>query len=48
MENVKIFESTEFGKVRTVEVNGDPYFVGKDVATHLHANVEGGIKHVQL
>lgn len=29
---VKIFESKEFGKVRTVEVNGEPYFVGKDIA----------------
>ena len=33
MENqVKVFESAEFGSVRTVEVNGEPYFVGKDVA----------------
>ena len=32
---VKIFENEEFGKVRTVEVNGEPYFVGKDVATIL-------------
>lgn len=36
MENqVKVFESAEFGSVRTVEVNGEPYFVGKDVATIL-------------
>ena len=36
MENqVKVFESAEFGSVRTVEVNGVPYFVGKDVATIL-------------
>ena len=32
MEEVKIFENAEFGSVRTVEVNGEPYFVGKDVA----------------
>lgn len=32
MENIKIFESTEFGSVRTVMVNNEPYFVGKDVA----------------
>lgn len=32
MENeIKIFENPDFGKVRTVEVNGEPYFVGKDV-----------------
>ena len=32
MEELKIFENAEFGKVRVVEVNGDPWFVGKDVA----------------
>lgn len=32
MNELKIFESKEFGKVRTVEVNGEPYFVGKDIA----------------
>ena len=32
MEGLKIFENAEFGKVRVVEVNGDPWFVGKDVA----------------
>lgn len=32
MNDIKIFESSEFGKVRTTEINGEPYFVGKDVA----------------
>ena len=33
MENkIKIFESEEFGKVRTVVKNGEPWFVGKDIA----------------
>lgn len=33
MENqIKVFENTEFGSVRTIEVNNEPYFVGKDVA----------------
>ena len=32
MNELKIFESPEFGKVRTMEINGEPYFVGKDVA----------------
>ena len=36
MENaIKIFENEEFGSVRTMEINGEPYFVGKDVATIL-------------
>ena len=29
---IKIFENTEFGAVRTIEINGEPYLVGKDVA----------------
>lgn len=29
---IKIFENDEFGSVRTMEINGKPYFVGKDVA----------------
>ena len=29
---LKIFENPEFGSIRTVEVDGEPYFVGKDVA----------------
>lgn len=27
-----VFENTEFGSVRTLVINGEPYFVGKDVA----------------
>src|SRR5574344_470761 len=29
---INIFENEEFGSVRTMEINGEPYFVGKDVA----------------
>lgn len=29
---LKIFENPAFGSIRTVEVDGTPYFVGKDVA----------------
>ncbi|WP_028504154.1 phage antirepressor KilAC domain-containing protein [Ruminococcus albus] len=32
MNDIKIYENAEFGSVRTLEVNGEPYFVGKDVA----------------
>lgn len=35
MHNLKIFENAEFGKIRTVNVNNVPYFVGKDVASAL-------------
>ena len=32
MNEVKIFESKEFGKVRTIEIDGTPWFVAKDIA----------------
>lgn len=32
MNNIKVFENNEFGTVRTVEVDREPFFVGKDVA----------------
>ena len=32
MSNLQIFENPEFGTVRTITVEGKPYFVGKDVA----------------
>ena len=31
-----MFENEEFGKVRAVEVDGDPWFVGNDVAAFIH------------
>ena len=30
--NIKVFENSEFGKVRTVILDDEPWFVGKDVA----------------
>ncbi len=32
MNELRIYENPEFGKVRTMEINGEPYFVAKDVA----------------
>ena len=32
MNELKIFQSEEFGEVRTVTIDGEPWFVGKDVA----------------
>jgi len=32
---IKIFENEEFGKVRTVDINGEPYFVARDIANKL-------------
>ena len=35
MSELMIFQNPEFGTVRTVEVNGEPWLVGKDVARAL-------------
>ncbi len=35
MEDIQIFNSKEFGDVRALELNGAPWFVGKDVAEAL-------------
>ena len=32
MNEVTIFKNTEFGEIRTLEINGEPWFVGKDIA----------------
>ena len=35
MTDLQIFNSPEFGQIRTIERGGEPWFVGKDVATIL-------------
>jgi hypothetical protein len=32
LNELKIFKNSEFGEIRTVEIDGEPWFVGKDVA----------------
>lgn len=45
MNELTIFESPEFGSIRTLEVDGTPYFVGKDVADILeYANTPKAIR----
>ena len=44
MENLKIFKNEEFGEIRTVQLNNETYFVGKDVATALgYANPKNAV-----
>lgn len=45
---LQIFQNAEFGSVRTATIDGEPYFVGKDVATILgYSNPRDAIsKHV--
>ena len=35
MNELKIFNNKEFGKIRTVTIDNEPWFVGKDVAVIL-------------
>lgn len=35
MNELQVFNNPEFGEIRTVEVNGEPWLVGKDVAEAL-------------
>ena len=35
MNELMVFNNAEFGQVRTMEINGEPWFVGKDVAEAL-------------
>ena len=48
MNNLQIFKNEEFGEIRTLTINNEPYFVGKDVAEVLgYANSKDAIqKHV--
>lgn len=48
MNNIQVFENSEFGSIRTVEINKEPFFVGKDVANVLgYSNHRDAInKHV--
>ena len=57
MNELQIFNSEEFGQVRTVEINGKPYFVANDVARALGykrpadavtAHCKGSVKHRYL
>lgn len=45
MNDLMIFQSPEFGQVRTVEVDGEPWLVGKDVAQALgYSNPQKAIR----
>jgi len=45
MNTLKVFENAEFGTIRTVEINGEPWFIGKDIAEALgHTNPQRAIR----
>ena len=35
MNELQLFNNEEFGEIRGIEINGEPYFVAKDVALAL-------------
>ena len=47
-KHIQVFNNTEFGEIRTMEINGEPWFVGKDIATALgYSNPRDALsKHV--
>lgn len=45
MDNLQVFTKDEFGTIRTVQLNNETYFVGKDVAEAL--GYERGAKAIQ-
>ena len=49
MDNLQVFTKDEFGTIRTVQLNSETYFVGKDVAEALgYANTKDAIAaHVE-
>lgn len=48
MNEIMIFENNEFGRVRSVEIDGEPWLVGKDVAQALgYSNTKDALsRHV--
>ena len=46
MNEIQIFNNEEFGDIRTVEINGEPWFVGKDIANALgYKDTADGLKN---
>lgn len=50
MNELKIFDNPEFGKIKTLEISGNVWFVGKDVAEILgYTNPQKAIRdHVDI
>lgn len=44
MNDMKIFENSEFGAVRVVDVNGEPWFVARDVCDCLELDLASGAR----
>lgn len=43
--NLQIFENKDFGQIRVIEINNEPWFIGKDIATILgYTNTKDALK----
>lgn len=49
-KHIQVFNNTEFGEIRSMTIDGEPYFVGKDVAAALgYTNPQKAIRdHVDV
>lgn len=47
MNELQIFQSEEFGTIRTVTIDSEPWFVGKDVAVALRYGEGADLFHQQ-
>ena len=47
VNKIRVFENQEFGKVRILELNNEPWFVGKDVA-EISGEILGGLQIVYV
>lgn len=44
--NLQTFDSTEFGSIRTITIDNEPWFVGKDIAMSLgYSNASKAVKN---
>ena len=48
-DEIILFRHEEFGEIRTLSIDGEPWFVGKDIASNLgYTDTFGAIKkHVE-
>lgn len=45
MEELQVFNNSEFGDIRTIDIDGEPWFVGKDIASALgYKDTADGLK----
>lgn len=44
MDELQVFKNSEFGSIRTLLINGEPHFVGRDIAEILgYSNTKDAI-----